>query len=315
VNKLKEYQISIRCIDCKHVLHFDRNIQNKLICNTCQSEYPVINEIPVLISKTNVLFDPDSYLSSAGGVYKSSLISKMARYIPGISVNMSSRRIFKNIGSKYSDKFTVLIIGAGIQREWITKLLGPKAQCVFTDVDINADVEAYADAHEMPFLDHQFDVLIQTAVLEHVVDPGVVISEITRMIKPNGVVYSEMPFLQQVHEGAYDFFRASMGGHKLMFQDYDELDSGMVAGPFTLLLWTLESILLSIMPSIIHMPVKALYRVIFFWIKYLDYLVKNNNAAIDSASATYFYGQNKGKPRSLNDIINSYRGKKTVKHV
>lgn len=43
-------------------------------------------------------------------------------------------------------------------------------------------------------------------------EPWVVAEEITRVLKEGDFVYSEVPFLQAVHEGAYDFTRFTLGG-------------------------------------------------------------------------------------------------------
>jgi SAM-dependent methyltransferase len=38
------------------------------------------------------------------------------------------------------------------------------------------------------------------AVLEHALDPPVVVAEIYRVLKPGGLVYADTPFMQRVHE-------------------------------------------------------------------------------------------------------------------
>lgn len=46
-----------------------------------------------------------------------------------------------------------------------------------------------ADAYALPFLDHSFDVVCSMDFLEHVDNPQKVISEIARVLKPNGLFF------------------------------------------------------------------------------------------------------------------------------
>ena len=48
------------------------------------------------------------------------------------------------------------------------------------------------------------------AVLEHVLSPESVVKEIFRVIKNDGIVYSEIPFMQQIHMGKNDFNKYSI---------------------------------------------------------------------------------------------------------
>jgi hypothetical protein len=61
-----------------------------------------------------------------------------------------------------------------------------------------------AHTHQIPMADASVDGVIIQAVLEHVLEPAAV-AEIDRVLKPRKIVYAGTPFLQQVHEGAYDF--------------------------------------------------------------------------------------------------------------
>ena len=58
-------------------------------------------------------------------------------------------------------------------------------------------------AESLPFANEMFDFICLYWVLEHVARPEPILQEITRVLKPGGLLYSELPFMQQVHEGAY----------------------------------------------------------------------------------------------------------------
>jgi Methylase involved in ubiquinone/menaquinone biosynthesis len=183
-------------------------------------------------------------------------------------------------------------------------------QLIFSDIDQSADCDIYADAHHLPFEDQAFDGVITTAVLEHVLDPWCVAREIVRVTKYSGIVYSELPFLQGVHEGAYDFTRFTMGGHRNLFSQYRELDSGVVAGPGTAFVWAISSLFRSLFKSDrLSVCTDLMSRILFGWVKYVDYLIARHPIAEDFASCTYFYGEKKRVPLSPGELIDAYKRK------
>ena len=48
------------------------------------------------------------------------------------------------------------------------------------------------DAKKLPFEDNTFDIVLSTGLLEHFKDPQIVINEMTRVLKPNGIFYSDI---------------------------------------------------------------------------------------------------------------------------
>jgi SAM-dependent methyltransferase len=116
--------------------------------------------------------------------------------------------------------------------------VGCQALVDATDVDvISFDVYRtehttfVADGHCVPLRDACVDGVWVQAVLEHVYSPARVVSEIARVLKPGGVVYAETPFLQPVHEGAYDYTRFTPSGHRLLFGGFTQIEIGSLGGP------------------------------------------------------------------------------------
>ena len=68
-------------------------------------------------------------------------------------------------------------------------------------------------------------------MLEHVLEPELVVAEIHRVLMPDGLVYAGTPFMQQVHEGPYDFMRFTESGHRWLFRRFERLASGATGGP------------------------------------------------------------------------------------
>lgn len=98
-------------------------------------------------------------------------------------------------------------------------------------------VNFLADAHVLPFLVNYFDLVIIQAVLEHVSDLIQSVSEIYRLLDSEGIVYSEVLFMQSVHEGASDLYRFSLSVHKYLFFHFNMIRAGVPHGPLEVILF------------------------------------------------------------------------------
>lgn len=87
--------------------------------------------------------------------------------------------------------------------------------------DFQARPEVYGDARRLPFADHSFDAVLCSQVLEHVNQPGTVLKEISRVLKPGGTGILSVPFIYNVHVGPYDFFRFSPFGLRELLAQAD----------------------------------------------------------------------------------------------
>lgn len=63
------------------------------------------------------------------------------------------------------------------------------------------------DGITMPIHDESFDCAMATEVLEHVFEPSITLSEVQRVLKPNGIFFFTVPFLWPLHEVPYDAYR------------------------------------------------------------------------------------------------------------
>ena len=309
----------IQCLNCKGQLYLTGHT-HYLTCKECGEEYPVVEKSPIILSEKNNLFPKKVIFESLNKrrKTKNSILSK--NYVPQISVNLARENLdmyFQRVASLSKGEIYILVIGGGSQKSWLDKKTSVYKNIIiiYCDVDINSKVDLYCDAHELPFIDSSIDGVITTAVLEHVLYPEVVATEITRVIKTSGMLYSEIPFMQQVHEGAYDFTRYSLSGHRRLFNMFTEIDSGLVAGPGTALVWSIENFILAFFSNnIIRKIIKGFVRYLFFWLKYFDYFLKNKKQAMDGASCTYFIGVKQNTKIEDIKIINNYVGGKNYKH-
>ena len=285
----------------------------ELQCPECAATYALVESIPVLIRAGNALFRPHAYVQPRDPAKRASRLRKL---VPSPSVNLARDRVLTRFDQLLQEKGgPVLLVGSGDQKDDARAALSPSTALIAIDVSPGAVVDAWADAHDLPVRDESVSGVIVTAVLEHVLIPERVVAEISRVLEPGGIVYSEIPFMQQVHEGALDFTRLTAQGHRYLFRNFRELESGMVAGPATSLVWAIEHFVGSI-PSgeRAALYARGLARLASFWVKYADCLLARRPRALDAASCTYFLGRkDRGYLLSEAELRDSY-GVVTARH-
>jgi SAM-dependent methyltransferase len=112
---------------------------------------------------------------------------------------------------------------------------GPEVTYVGLDLSDRAR-DVRADAHLLPFDDASLDCVLLVGVLEHVNDPDRVLAEARRVLKPGGLGYVAVPFLQMEH-AAQDYVRWTGQGFERLLKDHDFAIEEMVTnGGFFLLL-------------------------------------------------------------------------------
>jgi SAM-dependent methyltransferase len=289
-----------------------RQESGEVSCGACRTRYPLIAGRPLLTAPGNELFGPQRYATAtparAGG---------SRRWAPDPSVNLSREPCLQDLARRLAPAgdAAVLLVGSGSQRHDVERLFaratpgGAAIAVIACDVAADAEVDVLCDAHELPFGDASFDAVVTTAVLEHVADPARAMAEIERVLAPGGYLYSEIPFMQQVHEGAYDFTRFTMSGHRRLAAGFEELGSGVVAGPATSLAWAIEHLALALAGGRRgRFAAKFVVRWSFGWLKLLDRALAARPAAQDGASCTYFYGRRTDTRRSDAAIVAAYGG-------
>jgi SAM-dependent methyltransferase len=279
----------------------------------CLRRYPVIDGRPILIDDDNSVFDIASFIEGRPTFFPSS--SRMRdlalRFIPELGSNLFARRNYQRLLIELHNRGShprVLVVGAGVLGSGMDVLIHDGSlELIETDVTLLPTTQIVCDAHALPFADGLFDAVIAQAVLEHVADPYRCVSEIHRVLKSDGIVYAETPFIQQVHGGPYDFTRFTYLGHRRLFRYFDEITSGMAGGPGMALAWSYEYFLISLAPGRIGRQLaRIVSRFTAFWLKYLDRLVASRPAALDAASGYFFMGRRSASPISDRSIVASY---------
>lgn len=314
INKILNLLACVKCNNGKIINAYSK-VKAYLKCDYCGTAFELSNGIPVLMHPDNKIFEPHNYQN-----IRKKKQSILGNFFPSPSVNLSRKRILYNIESeliKTKLSIKILVVGCGNQNAELNQLFGKYSfiDIIYCDVDPNADVTLFCDAHNLPFINSVFDCVITTAVLEHVLYPEVVASEILRVMKRGAYLYSEIPFMQQVHEGAYDFTRFTMSGHRRLFNLISEIESGLVAGPATAFIWATEYLFISFTSKhSVQKLIKFIIRPFIFWIKYFDYILVRYPQSLDSASCTFLFGIKSENKISDIDIIKNYNGVNITSH-
>ncbi len=73
-------------------------------------------------------------------------------------------------------------------------------------------IDVFGSVMELPFISESFDVVFCTEVLEHVPEPQKALAEFHRVLNKSGYLILSTPFLYQLHETPFDFYRYTAYG-------------------------------------------------------------------------------------------------------
>ncbi len=298
---------ALRC-PCAHRAALTATPEGMVCTRACEhSPLPLVDGKPVLVDFSASVLDRAAVLASGGA-------SPVRRRGGALRTKLfdlafGRNRVAEANAKRFLDLLPaggrVLIIGGGALGAGVDQVYArPDIRTVTFDVYASPLTDLIADGHAIPLADGSVDGVWIQAVLEHVLDPWQVVAEIHRVLAPTGIVYAETPFLQHVHEGAYDFTRFTESGHRWLFRQFEEIASGTVLGPGTVLVWSVRYAAAGLFRSwkagtiaaLIASPLRLLDRVI------------PARYAIDGASGVFFLGRRSTTALSPRDAVRRYQG-------
>lgn len=312
--RLKADAISAMRCPCCHqdvILHGDA-----LKCISCDAVYPVVNGVPVVLNESNSVFRTEEYLTGAEQHMAEpapTLKARIRSLIPKPSLNLkgpANYARFAQLITAQSARPRILVLGGRILGAGMEPIANhPQVELVETDVCFGPRTALICDAHDIPFADGSFDGVIIQAVLEHVCDPFRVVEEIHRVLKPEGLVYAETPFIQQVHARAWDFTRFTELGHRRLFRRFEEIDRGACCGTGMALAWSWQYFLLSFTSvKPLRTALRVFAEVSTFWLAWLDHFTIHTPGTQDAASGFYFLGRRSERTLPDRELIQQFRG-------
>lgn len=277
----------------------------------CGRQFPILGGQPILVDfDQSILAEEEVRARAAGSAIrrgkpsgaKSAILHVM---LPPNRVAARNAERLIELSKAMAERPRLLIVGGGSEGEGTEALYSdPSLQLIAFDIYGSELTQFVADAHQTPLADATVDAVWIQAVLEHVLDPWRVAAEIHRVLKPGGLVYAETPFMQQVHEGPYDFTRFTESGHRWLFRQFEEVDSGVVLGPASQLLWSIDHAVRGTFRSV---RAGVVAKMLLFWLRFLDRLIPRDYAS-DAASAVYFLGRKSGTAMQPKEMVAYYKG-------
>lgn len=140
--------------------------------------------------------------------------------------NYIIRKALYKSKKKYIAKITGDVLDIGCGNKPYEKLFVNNTKYVGLDTKSSGhkhkkeNIDVYYDGKIFPFEDNSFDNAVCFQVLEHVEDIELFFHEVTRVIKKDGFILFDMPFVWEEHELPYDFRRyTSIGIQKVLKQN------------------------------------------------------------------------------------------------
>ena len=299
----------LRCPSTRLKLFHKDNSKDCFATEDGLYRYHVWNDLPIFVDNEKSIITLDDLNS-----YKPVIIRKnysgFLSFLKKI-LSPNKRKTKENVKllvgnlKNLDENAKVLIIGGGTIGQGMEYFYNSsEIDLISFDIYISSNINFIADAHQIPLKDGHFDAVIIQAVLEHVLEPQKVVSEIFRVLKPKGLVYAETPFLQQVHEGAYDYTRFTESGHRYLFRQFTSISSGCTSGTGSQMLWSIDYFFRGLFRSRFFGKIAKL---LFFWIRYFDYLIPESYN-IDCASGVFFLGLKSKVKFHAKDMPRCYRG-------
>jgi SAM-dependent methyltransferase len=296
-----------------------------LVSENGRSSYPVVVGVPILIDDARSLVDAlwtlDGRARSLDDESRRPTalrrkLDSLLRWLPTSERNVAAKRNFARLAhllrvrAASGRRPRVLLIGSP-HTDGAEGLLGrPELEVIETDIAFASSTNVVCDPHDMPFADDVFDAVVIRGVLDGVLDPPRVASEVHRVLAGDGLVYSEAGFVRQTDVGALDFNRFTHLGHRRLWRWFDEIESGAESGPAAALLRAIEHFFRSFLGEsrLARPTIRQTVALAGFWLKYLDHLLVRRPGGIDAASATFFLGTRRETPLPDRVIVAGFRG-------
>jgi radical SAM protein with 4Fe4S-binding SPASM domain len=268
----------LRCPSCYSTVTISAP---RITCNGCGAEYVFESGAPVL-------------MTPADRVHLGEFMARhTAQTVPAI--HSALRRRFFPPSPTYDPrrKHRLPKLWERFGQDKIIVDVGAQSQVLRTEV-INFDMAAFpginlvGNALRLPIATRSVDLIINTGVLEHVEDLDRVVAEFHRVLRPGGVVYTEIPFMQGYHPDPTDFQRLTFQGLERAFRHFVIEEMDISSGPWSNLTWLLRELAASLFNSERKFTwVWMLTGWATFWLKYFDAIALRGRFAHRVASSYY----------------------------
>jgi len=147
----------------------------------------------------------------------------------------------------------------------------------------SSGIDHICPAENLPFQNQSYDYVLCTQVLEHVRRPEVVIQEISRILKNDGLLFLTVPQSWEEHEQPFDYYRFTQFALKALADDnqFEVVEIKPNGGRFLVigffLAWTIPSLVKNwfgktgfMIGAVLFYPLNFLIAFLFFILDPLD---------------------------------------------
>lgn len=208
---------------------------------------------------------------------------------PALLLPPTSSQFVKSVEKENPDAQT-LSIGSGV--------LTIKGNVTHLDYEPYPHLDVVGDAHYLPFPENTFDAVVCESMLEHVLEPDQVISEMHRVLKPGGQCYVLIPFMFGFHAAPNDFQRLTHRGLEYRMKGFDKVTLKAISGPtsaLTSILTEWSAMLFSFGIRPLYQLLALVFMVIYAPLKLLDFVMTFHPEAIRIASVLLYIGKKQQK--------------------
>ena len=270
------------CPNCKsdHI----KQVSQTISCNNCKQEFSHINHQYRFVDYGNE--QVTDTLDKIKFIVKQNrrIYDFIMKVLGPVYFDTSMKRFIKNY-VKHKNK---IAINLGSGNSDISKEIANMDMFPYDSVNITCDIA------NLPLKTSSIDIIINSAVLEHVPNPEKVVGEIHRVLKDRGIVYSFIPFIQGFHASPYDFSRRTIEGMKVLYKDFDIIEVKPSGGPTSGFLWVFQewlAILLSFGIKPLHKLIWAVLLLALWPVKFLDILLLKHPMAHNISSGFVLIGK------------------------
>lgn len=257
-------------------------ISNDEIIFNCKTRFPLKDNIPIIINEVCSLFTIKDILNvkstTQNSTYRNNNFKNYIRkkLLPSLSKDFTQKKRYQDLSNKFANK-NVLIIGSGDKVAYYNDIFS-NSLIINSDVHLQFKPDIVFDAHEIPFKDETFDLVIASQVLEHTFKPWEVAKEIERVVKVNGEILIEVPFIFQYHGPPYDFFRFTYSGLRSLFSESQLISYEAPEGKAATIASMNSSFLIELFSNrFLRMVALFISRILFGLVKYIDLLYSSKS--------------------------------------
>jgi len=307
LTNLKEIQFLLRDPISKSYINIKWNNKTIETVSSKENKFKISNNLPILINFKKSIVDESFYnninLDNSLIGNRSQLKKKIKNFLTRSNLNSKkSIKIFKKNLNKNSK---ILVIGGGNIGTGLQDLYQDiSLDLISTDIYPSDKINFISDCHNIPIKDESVDGVIIQAVLEHVINPNKVISEIYRVLKKDGIILAETPFMQSSHEEPYDFNRYTELGHRWLFKSFKEIYRSTNGGPGLSFYWSISSLIYALINNKL---ISQIFSLPFLFFAYLDFLIPEGRK-IKSANGFIFIGKKASYEIKVNEITKHFIG-------